>query len=63
MIKKYVCFSLLLAVIVSSACAAINDEEFIELCRTGSLQEVRAALQKVANANVRDNTVSWHWKS
>ena len=54
MIRK-VCllFSLLLAIMVFPAWGAMSDTHFVDLCGTGSAQEVKNALKNGANPNAR----------
>ena len=37
-----------------AAWAAANDEDFIELCGSGTIREIRSAVQAGANVNVKN---------
>ena len=48
--------SLVYAIIISpsNAFAAISDGDFLELCKSGTVQEVEAAIKNGANVNAED---------
>jgi ankyrin repeat protein len=45
----------MLALFANTARAAMSDRDFIELCKSGSLEEIQAAIKNGADANAKDN--------
>lgn len=54
MSKRFISLLIILLVITAPAFAAITDEEFVNLCKTGTLSEVVKALKEGANPNAKN---------
>ena len=52
--KKMFLAALMMLCLATSACGAMSDAEFLDLCEKGSVQEIQTALLKGANPNAKD---------
>ena len=56
--KKMFLAALMMLCLATSACGAMSDAEFLDLCEKGSVQEIQTALLKGANPNAKDDNDS-----